>query len=83
MFNYKTLYLWLCYCFWFHSIRNYYGDVNCSKHGQVLKVVVREKNEITELVKQWHFGMEAIDSNGLELYLESIYERILDLGSLK
>lgn len=26
----------------------------------MLKVLVREKNEITELVKQWHFGMEAI-----------------------
>jgi hypothetical protein len=33
--------------------------------------------------KQTHIAMEAIDSTGLELYLESIYERILDLGSLK
>lgn len=49
----------------------------------VLKFLVREKNERTELIKQWHFGMEAIVSNRLKLYLESIYERILDLGSLK
>jgi hypothetical protein len=33
--------------------------------------------------KQTHIAMEAIDSNGLELYLETIYERILDLGFLQ
>jgi hypothetical protein len=49
----------------------------------VLKFLVWGKNEITELVKQWHFGMEAIVSNRLKLYLESMYERIFDLGSLK
>jgi hypothetical protein len=33
--------------------------------------------------KQLHIAIVTIVSNKLKLYLESIYERILDLGSLK